>query len=60
MYANDPEPFHSRERFSYFVDLWSAREDWLCVSGWENGGPVGSSPTGLGPAALNDQRLPMR
>ncbi|MFD5117233.1 GNAT family N-acetyltransferase [Streptomyces sp. NPDC058391] len=41
VYANDPDPFHSRERFAYFVDLWSRREDWLCVSGWENGGPVG-------------------
>ncbi|MEV6393772.1 GNAT family N-acetyltransferase [Streptomyces sp. NPDC051907] len=41
VYANDPAPFHSRERFSYFVDLWSGREDWRCVSGWENGGPVG-------------------
>ncbi|MFF2013540.1 hypothetical protein ACFVWY_31360 [Streptomyces sp. NPDC058195] len=26
VYANDPDPFHSRERFSYFVDLWSGRE----------------------------------
>ncbi|WP_330347681.1 hypothetical protein [Streptomyces sp. NBC_00582] len=33
VYANDPDPFHSRERFSYFVDLRSAGEDWLCVSG---------------------------
>ncbi|MBC7268817.1 MAG: GNAT family N-acetyltransferase [Streptomyces sp.] len=41
VYADDPDPFHSRERFSYFVDLWSGREDWLCVSGWENGTPVG-------------------
>ncbi|MFE4371057.1 hypothetical protein ACFRMN_22985 [Streptomyces sp. NPDC056835] len=41
VYANDPDPFHSCERFSYFVDLRSGREDWLCVSGRENGGPVG-------------------
>ncbi|MFF4010630.1 GNAT family N-acetyltransferase [Streptomyces sp. NPDC001717] len=41
VYASDLDPFHSRERFSYFVDLWSGREDWLCTSGWENGGPVG-------------------
>ncbi|MGE7388902.1 GNAT family N-acetyltransferase [Streptomyces sp. NPDC004126] len=41
VYANVPDPFHSRERFSYFVDLWSAREDWTCVSGWEGDGPVG-------------------
>ncbi|MDT9693288.1 GNAT family N-acetyltransferase [Streptomyces sp. P9(2023)] len=41
VYADDPDPFHSRERFSYFVDLWSGREDWRCVSGWESGGPVG-------------------
>ncbi|WP_050780101.1 GNAT family N-acetyltransferase [Streptomyces sp. C] len=41
VYAHDPDPFHSRERFSYFVDLWSAREDWTCVSGWENNSPVG-------------------
>ncbi|MGH4035837.1 GNAT family N-acetyltransferase [Actinomycetota bacterium Odt1-20B] len=40
-YADDPDPFHSRERFSYFVDLWSSRENWQCVSGWEDGGPVG-------------------
>ncbi|MFF4648199.1 GNAT family N-acetyltransferase [Streptomyces sp. NPDC001389] len=41
VYANDPDPFTSRERFSYFVDTWSGRKDWSCVSGWENGGPVG-------------------
>jgi ribosomal protein S18 acetylase RimI-like enzyme len=41
VYANDPNPFHSRERFSYFVDLWSSRENWQCVSGWEEDGPVG-------------------
>lgn len=40
-YADDPNPFHSRERFSYFVDLWSSRPDWQCVSGWEEGGAVG-------------------
>ncbi|MEV7283773.1 GNAT family N-acetyltransferase [Streptomyces sp. NPDC093252] len=40
-YADDPDPFHSRERFSYFVDLWSAREDWKCIVGWEESGPVG-------------------
>ncbi|WP_369362991.1 GNAT family N-acetyltransferase [Streptomyces sp. CG4] len=40
-YADDPNPFHSRERFSYYVDLWSSRNDWQCVSGWEEGGPVG-------------------
>ncbi|WP_369272354.1 GNAT family N-acetyltransferase [Streptomyces sp. R11] len=42
-YADDPDPFRSRERFAYFVDLWSSREDWQCVSGWEEGGPVGYS-----------------
>ncbi|QKW08107.1 GNAT family N-acetyltransferase [Streptomyces sp. NA04227] len=41
VYANAPDPFHSRERFSYFVDLWSGREDWLCISGWEDDSPVG-------------------
>ncbi|MFF4582965.1 GNAT family N-acetyltransferase [Streptomyces sp. NPDC001373] len=41
VYADDADPFHSRERFSYFVDLWSGREDWTCVSGWEDGSPVG-------------------
>ncbi|MBD0708648.1 MULTISPECIES: GNAT family N-acetyltransferase [unclassified Streptomyces] len=41
VYADDPDPFHSRERFSYFLDLWSGREDWRCVSGWQSGGPVG-------------------
>lgn len=40
-YADDPNPFHSRERFSYYVDLWTAREDWRCFSGWEEDGPVG-------------------
>ncbi|MER7046279.1 GNAT family N-acetyltransferase [Streptomyces jumonjinensis] len=40
-YADTPDEFHSRERFSYFVDRWSSREDWLCISGWEQGGPVG-------------------
>ncbi|MFF3453216.1 GNAT family N-acetyltransferase [Streptomyces sp. NPDC002730] len=40
-YADDSDPFHSRERFSYYVDLWSSREDWQCISGWEEGGPVG-------------------
>ncbi|MFJ3882961.1 GNAT family N-acetyltransferase [Streptomyces sp. NPDC090077] len=41
VYAADPTPFNSRERFSYFVDRWSGREDWACISGWEDGGPVG-------------------
>lgn len=41
VYAREKDPFHSRRRFSYFVDLWSRREDWLCMSGWEHGGPVG-------------------
>ncbi|CAL2058967.1 MULTISPECIES: GNAT family N-acetyltransferase [Streptomyces] len=40
-YAGETDPFYSRERFSYYVDLWSSREDWQCVSGWEEGGPVG-------------------
>ncbi|MFJ2812645.1 GNAT family N-acetyltransferase [Streptomyces sp. NPDC087294] len=40
-YAGDPDPFHSRERFAYFVDLWSGREDWSCVLGWEDGDAVG-------------------
>ncbi|MFD8149081.1 GNAT family N-acetyltransferase [Streptomyces sp. NPDC059708] len=41
VYADDPDPFYSRERFSYYVDLWSGREDWLCISGWEGGDAVG-------------------
>jgi ribosomal protein S18 acetylase RimI-like enzyme len=41
VYADDPDPFHSRERFLYFVDLWSSREGWQCALGWEEGGPVG-------------------
>lgn len=41
VYADDPDPFHSRERFTYFLELWSSRKNWSCVSGWENGGPVG-------------------
>lgn len=40
-YADTSDEFHSRERFSRFFDRWSAREDWVCVSGWENGEPVG-------------------
>ncbi|TXJ85131.1 GNAT family N-acetyltransferase [Streptomyces lavendulae] len=40
-YAGETDPFYSRERFSYYVDLWSAREDWQCVLGWDEGGPVG-------------------
>ncbi|WP_432124983.1 GNAT family N-acetyltransferase [Streptomyces sp. C10-9-1] len=40
-YGDSADPFHSRERFAYYVDLWSARADWRCVSGWEAGGPVG-------------------
>ncbi|MFI0217801.1 GNAT family N-acetyltransferase [Streptomyces lydicus] len=40
-YVDDPNPFHSRERFSYFVDLWSSRKDWQCVSGWEEGRAIG-------------------
>ncbi|MFH8619615.1 GNAT family N-acetyltransferase [Streptomyces sp. NPDC017979] len=42
-YADTSDEFHSRERFSHFVDRWSSREDWLCISGWEEGGPVGFS-----------------
>ncbi|MFF2651528.1 GNAT family N-acetyltransferase [Streptomyces sp. NPDC058045] len=41
VYADNPDPFHSRERFTHFLDLWSSRNNWRCVSGWENGGPVG-------------------
>ncbi|MFJ4503673.1 GNAT family N-acetyltransferase [Streptomyces sp. NPDC088864] len=40
VYADAHDPFHSRKRFSYYLDLWSGREDWLCVLGWEDG-PVG-------------------
>ncbi|GAB2827426.1 GNAT family N-acetyltransferase [Streptomyces daliensis] len=40
-YSDSTDPFHSRERFSGYVDRWSAREDWQCVSGWEGGTPVG-------------------
>ncbi|GHI07201.1 GNAT family N-acetyltransferase [Streptomyces cellostaticus] len=40
-YADTSDQFHSRERFSCYVDLWSSREDWRCISGWEEGGPVG-------------------
>ncbi len=40
-YAETTDQFHSRECFSYYVDLWSSREDWRCISGWEEGGPVG-------------------
>ncbi|MFI5945606.1 GNAT family N-acetyltransferase [Streptomyces uncialis] len=40
-YVDNPDPFHSRERFSCFLDLWSSRENWQCVSGWEASGPVG-------------------
>ncbi|MQY10731.1 hypothetical protein SRB5_08440 [Streptomyces sp. RB5] len=41
VYANNPDPFHSRERFTYFLDCWSSRKDWRCLSGWESGSPVG-------------------
>ncbi|MFF8566597.1 GNAT family N-acetyltransferase [Streptomyces albidoflavus] len=41
VYSGDPDPFHSRDRFTYFVDLWSGREDWQCVVGWEGQTPVG-------------------
>ncbi|QKV94565.1 GNAT family N-acetyltransferase [Streptomyces sp. NA02950] len=40
-YANEPNPFYSRDRFSYFLDLWSSRENWQCISGWEDDVPVG-------------------
>lgn len=42
VYSDYPDPFHSRDRFSYFVDLWSGREDWRCVAGWEGETPVGT------------------
>ncbi|MFE0104104.1 GNAT family N-acetyltransferase [Streptomyces sp. NPDC059009] len=41
VYADNPDPFHRRERWSYFLDRWSSREDWRCIAGWEEGGPVG-------------------
>ncbi|AZM47119.1 GNAT family N-acetyltransferase [Streptomyces sp. WAC 06738] len=41
VYADHPDPFHSRERFTYFLDLWSSRKNWRCVSGWEDGSAVG-------------------
>ncbi|THA60283.1 GNAT family N-acetyltransferase [Streptomyces sp. A0958] len=40
VYADEPDPFHSRERFPYYVDLWSGHEGWLCVAGREDWGPV--------------------
>ncbi|QHC33407.1 GNAT family N-acetyltransferase [Streptomyces sp. HF10] len=41
VYVGETNPFYSRERFSYYVDLWSSRPDWQCVSGWEGGSLVG-------------------
>ncbi|MFI1676039.1 GNAT family N-acetyltransferase [Streptomyces sp. NPDC020607] len=41
VYASDPDPFHERERWTHFLDLWSSRENWRCIFGWEDGGPVG-------------------
>ncbi|ARX83256.1 acetyltransferase [Streptomyces alboflavus] len=40
-YAGEADEFHSRERFTEFVDAWSAKETWACVIGFENGEPVG-------------------
>lgn len=41
VYADDPDPFHSRERFTHFLDLWSSRKNWQCVVGREGGDAVG-------------------
>ncbi|MHA4816532.1 hypothetical protein ACXZ65_19480 [Streptomyces aculeolatus] len=41
VYADNPDPFHSRERFSYFLDLWSSRKNRQCVVGREGGDAMG-------------------
>lgn len=41
VYADNPDPYHRRERWTYFLDRWSSRENWRCILGWEDGGPVG-------------------
>ncbi|MFF9897424.1 GNAT family N-acetyltransferase [Streptomyces longispororuber] len=40
-YADEEDEFHSRERFSEFVDAWSAKDTWACVIGYDGGEPVG-------------------
>ncbi len=34
-------PFHSRDRFAWFVDHWSSLQGWSCVVGYDDGEPVG-------------------
>ncbi|MFE7313836.1 GNAT family N-acetyltransferase [Streptomyces sp. NPDC057555] len=51
-YADDPDEFHSRERFAEFVDRWSSKETWACVIGFDEGEPVGYAYGALfGPGA---------
>ncbi|MFE6685127.1 GNAT family N-acetyltransferase [Streptomyces sp. NPDC057743] len=35
------DPFHTRERFGWFVNTWSARPGFACVVGYDGGEPVG-------------------
>nr|WP_206323962.1 GNAT family N-acetyltransferase [Streptomyces sp. HNM0574] len=40
-YAGEEDPFHARERFTWFVDHWSSREGWCCVIGYDGDEPTG-------------------
>nr|WP_236574056.1 GNAT family N-acetyltransferase [Streptomyces sp. GS7] len=35
------DPFHTRDRFSWFVDNWSAHPGFACVVGYDDGEAVG-------------------
>ncbi|MGW3411811.1 GNAT family N-acetyltransferase [Streptomyces sp. NPDC000888] len=41
VYDGGGDRFRARERFSYFVDLWSGKDGWSCVVGFDEGAPTG-------------------
>ncbi|MEU1149202.1 GNAT family N-acetyltransferase [Streptomyces sp. NPDC005863] len=41
VYDGGEDRFHERERFAWFVDLWSGKGGWSCVVGFDKGAPTG-------------------
>ncbi|GAA4705149.1 hypothetical protein GCM10023324_69840 [Streptomyces youssoufiensis] len=41
VHSDTSDPFHSRERFSWFYERWSGKPSWSCVVGFDNEVPTG-------------------
>ncbi|WP_125262301.1 GNAT family N-acetyltransferase [Streptomyces alboflavus] len=51
VYDGEADRFRARERFAQFVDMWSSKEGWSCVIGFDEGEPTGfayGAPFGAG------------